>query len=748
MRSLTNAPTRVLSATGQRRWATAKFTESLPKLRNIGISAHIDSGKTTTSERILYYTGKISRVHEVKGGGDVGATMDSMELEKERGITIRSAATYCKWKDTAINVIDTPGHVDFTIEVERALRVLDGAVLLMCGVGGVQSQTLTVDRQMRRYGVPRVCFINKLDRDGANPARALKQLRERLLVNAAFITINIGISQDLEGVVDLIKQKAVYFDGPMGDNLRYEEIPSFMLSDVDAARKELLARLADNDEGMEEHFLSETMPTEEEFKVAIRKLTIDNKFVPVMVGSAYKNKGIQLLLDAIESYLPNPGERANGACTIKKVAQEDGTKIDVKDQPVSLVADDEKPLVALVFKMEETSASGFSNYVRVYQGKLRKEQLLNVRTGKSFVPGKLVRMHANSTESVDEVCAGDICSIIGDFGASSGDTIMRVAGHTGTLISCEDMYVPPRVISASIKPANDRDLSRMQERLNHFMREDPTFNFYRNNETGEFIIEGMGELHLDIYVERCKREFGLNLIKGKPTVNYREVIQKRQEFDFIYKRQSGGAGQWAHVRGHFEPLDIDMSTEKGTKNKITSTATNGDIKENLQKSFMKHFERKIFPQGMLINAPIWGLGVHLAGGAMHEIDSNDIAFRNCAQELWETFLPKLQPTLIEPWMDVEISCPSQFASDVANEFSKRGGVVQDQSIEGVDAIITGETALDTMFGFINDLRSYTKGMGEFSMQFKEYRPMPVFKAQTQMDERNKTLGRTSMKLAD
>lgn len=732
----------------QRRWATPKFLEHVPKVRNIGISAHIDSGKTTTTERILFYTGKINRIHEVKGGGDVGATMDSMELEKERGITIRSAATFCRWKNTSINIIDTPGHVDFTIEVERALRVLDGAVLLMCGVGGVQSQTLTVDRQMRRYGVPRICFINKLDRDGANPVRALKQLRERLAVNAAFITINIGISQDLEGVVDIVKMKAVYFDGPSGEKIRYENIPSFMESDVDAARKELLARLADGDAGMEEHYLNETMPTEQEFDAAIRKLTIENKFVPVLVGSAYKNKGVQLLLDSVEKYLPNPGERTNGAFTIKKVPQEDGTKLDVKDQPLNLATDDEKPLVALVFKMEETTATGFSNYVRVYQGKLRKEQLINVRTGKTFTPGKLVRMHANSTEQVDEVSAGDICAIIGDFGASSGDSIMRAAGHTGPLITCEDMYVPPRVISASIKPANDRDLSRMQERLNHFMREDPTFNFFRNNETGEFIIEGMGELHLEIYVERCKREFGLNLIKGKPTVNYREVIQKREEFDFIYKRQSGGAGQWAHVKGHFEPLPIDMSTEKGVKNRITSTATNGDIKDNLQKSFMKHFERKIFPQGTLIQAPIWGLGVHLSGGAMHEIDSNDIAFRNCAQDLWDTFLPKLQPTLIEPWMDVEINCPAQFASDVSNEFSKRGGVVQDQTMEGTDATIRGETALDTMFGFINDLRAGTKGMGEFSMQFKEYRPMPIYKAQTQMDERNKTLGRNSIKLQD
>lgn len=727
--------------------ATPAFASSVKRVRNIGISAHIDSGKTTLTERILFYTGKINKIHEVKGGTEVGATMDSMELEKERGITIRSAATCCKWKDNTINIIDTPGHVDFTIEVERALRVLDGAILLMCAVGGVQSQTLTVDRQMKRYGVPRICFINKLDRDNANPQRALKMAQEKLGINAAFIQLNIGTAQDFEGVIDIIERKAAYFEGKNGETIRYTPVPPFMAEETEAARKELISKLAEHDSAMEELFLMEQEPTVEQIHDAIRRTTIANKFIPVMVGSAYRNKGVQLLLDAVARYLPAPVERTNTGYTLKRVVDEEGNKTNVKDTLVPIETDDEKPLVAMVFKLEETAKSGFNNYVRVYQGKMRKENLINVRTGKTFAPPKLVRMHADSTESIDEAKAGDICAICGDVDASSGDTIMRAGPQQGTPISCEDMYVPPRVISASIK-VNDRDQNRLKERMQAFMREDPTFSFTYNGETKEYIIEGMGELHLDIYVERLKREFGIVAEVGKPSVNYREVITKRKEFDFVFKRQSGGAGQWAHLKGYIEPLPIDMSSEKGVKNKATTKCSNGDIRENLQKSVVKQLERNIFVNGHLMGAPVWGVHFHLNGGAMHEVDSNDMAFKNATQELWETTLRELEPTLVEPFMDVEITVPAHCMTDVATEFSKREGIVQETNVSGSDATIRGETALDTMFGFISDLRKLTKGQGEFSMQFKEYRPMSAYKAQMRMDERNKDLGRNKYQLSN
>jgi elongation factor G len=727
--------------------ATPAFIETVALSRNIGISAHIDSGKTTLTERILFYTGKIAKIHEVKGSSEVGATMDSMELEKERGITIRSAATNCKWKENNINIIDTPGHVDFTIEVERALRVLDGAILLMCAVGGVQSQTLTVDRQMRRYGVPRICFINKMDRDNANPQRALKMAQEKLGINAAFIQLNIGTSQDFEGIVDIIEQRAVYFDGKFGEQIRFAEIPVFMRDDALAARKELFAKLAEHDSEMEELFLSEMEPTVEQVHSAIRRTTIANKFIPVMLGSAYKNKGVQLLLDAVSRYLPNPLERVNGGYTVKRVVDEDGNKTNVKDEPTTLLTDDEKPLVAMIFKLEETQKTGFCNYLRVYQGKMRRENLINIRTGKTFTPPKLVRMHADSIIPIDEVKAGDICAIAGDVDASSGDTIMRAGPMQGTPVSCEDMYVPPRVISASIKVANDKDTNRFRERMYAFMREDPTFSFFLNPETKENIIEGMGELHLEIYVERLKREFGIVAELGKPTVNYREVISVRKEFDFVFKRQSGGAGQWAHIKGYIEPLPIDMATEKGTKNKVTSKCSNGDIREALQKSFIKQFERKIFHGGELMGAPVWGVHAHLNGGAMHEVDSNDKAFTNATQELWETLLPQLEPTLVEPFMEVEMNVPSHCMTDVATEFSKREGIVQETSVNGAESTIRGETALDTMFGFITDLRKLTKGQGDFSMHFKEYRPMAQYKAQKRMDERNKEQGRKLYQLS-
>lgn len=733
-----------------KRFATEKYLARLPHIRNIGISAHIDSGKTTVTERILFYTGKILQIHEVKGGTTQGATMDSMELEKEKGITIRSAATYCKWKDKHINLIDTPGHVDFTIEVERSLRVLDGAVLLLCGVSGVQCQTLTVDRQMRRYNVPRVAFVNKLDRDNSDPRRALKGLRERLGMHCAFVQLPIGVAHDFEGVADIIEKKAYYFDGPKGEIVREAPIPDYLVAEAETALRELIEKLADVDPQIEEQFLSETTPTSQEIHDAIKRVTVTRKFVPVFMGSAYKNKGVQPLLDGVNRYLPHPGEVQNFGHKMTLRTDEENNKVWETGEPVQVFSDDEKPLLAMVFKLEETKKTGLSNYIRVYQGRLRaSDQLINTRSGKSFKPPKLVRMHANSTEPVEAIDAGEICAISGEIEASSGDTIMRNVGDVDkNRLSCENMYVPPRVISMAVTPKDKHQEQQIENIFRRFMREDPTFFATKNAETKQLVLEGMGELHLEVYVERLKREFDLIVEMGKPMVTYREIITEKAEFDYVFKRQSGGAGQWAHLKGVIAPYDkIDFSKESGTKNKVQLRCPNSEVREALQKSFFKTFTTKIFEApGIIMKAPVWGVDVKFTGGAMHEIDSTDIAFRNATLALWQDFLIKCKPTLVEPFMNVEMTAPAEYLNPVQDEFIRRDGIVNDTIINGPDVILRGETALDTMFGFIVDLRKLTKGQGEFSMEFKEYRQMPTHKAQRVIDERNAFLERPTFNL--
>ena len=727
---------------------TPQHAQALPRIRNIGISAHIDHGKTTISERILFYSGKIKAMHEVKGSSDVGATMDSMELEKERGITIRSAATYCTWKNSQINLIDTPGHVDFTIEVERALRVLDGAVLVICGCSGVQTQTVTVDRQMRRYSVPRMVFINKLDRDGASAQRTIDMAREKLGLRCAFIQIPIGEMHEFEGIIDVIENHAVYFDGKFGEVVRVEQaIPEHLKEKTEAAFQELVATLADVDPEMEELFLNEQRPTAAQLHAAIRRTVIANAFIPVLMGTAYKNKGVQLLLDAVERYLPAPTERVNTANMFAEKKMNEVVERVKTDEKVTLANDDEKPLVAFTYKIEETKGVGLSNYIRVYQGRIRKgDSLRNQRTGKTFAVQKLVRMHANSTVAVNDISCGDICALVGELDLASGDTVVRnvpagspmSAGNLGL----ENMFVPPPVMSLTVKAKNPAEQRLMETRMKSFQREDPTLRLGLNEETREFVLQGMGELHLEIYLERLRREYAIDTVVGRPTVNYREIIQERMEFDFTHKRQSGGAGQYAHVKGYIEPLNIDFSSEDGAKNEYKSTCRFDEITENLQKSFQKEFLRSIFGSGPIINAPLWGVRVVLEGGTMHEVDSTDIAFRNAAKGMFAEYFPKCTPTLVEPWMTIDITVPQKTMVDVMGEFVRRGGSTMDTKTENTDSIILGEAPLSVMFGFINKLRSLTKGEGAFSMEFKEYRPMPVHAAQEVMDERNKVLDRT------
>jgi elongation factor G len=511
----------------------------LSKARNIGISAHIDSGKTTLTERILFYTQRIHAIHEVRGKDGVGAKMDSMELEKERGITIQSAATYCTWKDIDINIIDTPGHVDFTIEVERALRVLDGAILVLCSVGGVQSQSITVSRQMARYNVPRIAFINKCDRTGANPQRVTRQLREKLGLNAHLLQLPIGLEGDFTGVVDLISMKALYFDGDSGENVREDEIPPEMMEEAETRREELLEEISMFSEELMEAVLEGGDIDTGLIMAAVRKGTLALEFTPVLVGSAYKNKGIQPLLDAVESYLPCPTDVTNYALDL-----------DREETEFKVTNDGKEPLIMLAFKLED-GRYGQLTYVRTYQGALNKgDTVFNSRTGKKVKIGRLVRMHADEMEEIDGCGSGDIVALFG-IDCASGDTFTA----DGISASMTSMQVPEPVISLAVLPIDNKAQTNMSKALNRFTKEDPTFRTYVDHETGETIISGMGELHLDVYIERMKREYKAEVEVGAPQVAYRETITSRADFDYTHKKQTGGSGQFGRVAGYLEPLD-------------------------------------------------------------------------------------------------------------------------------------------------------------------------------------------------
>ncbi|MDE7382613.1 MAG: elongation factor G, partial [Treponemataceae bacterium] len=511
----------------------------ISKMRNIGISAHIDSGKTTLSERILFYCNKIHQIHEVRGKDGVGAVMDSMELERERGITIQSAATQVQWKDYTINLIDTPGHVDFTVEVERSLRVLDGAILVLCAVAGVQSQSITVDRQLKRYHVPRLAFVNKCDRQGANPLRVRMQLREKLGLNAYMMELPIGLEDKLEGVVDLVAMKALYFDGPNGEDLRVAEIPANLKADAEKYREELLDAASMFDDSLMEEIMEkgyDSVP-EESVISAIRKGTISEQFVGVFCGSAHMNKGIQPLLDGVTRYLPAPNEIENEALDL-----------DNNEAPVKLVSEDTKPCVALAFKLDD-GQYGQLTYTRVYQGKIKKgEELYNTRNKKRFKVGRLVRMNASAMEDISEGSAGDIVALFG-VDCASGDTFTS----GGLNFSMASMYVPEPVISLSITPKDKQAAMQMSKALNRFTKEDPTFQTYTDPESNETIIKGMGELHLAVYVERMKREYNCEVTTGAPQVAYRESITTRGDFNYTHKKQTGGSGQYGRVAGFMEP---------------------------------------------------------------------------------------------------------------------------------------------------------------------------------------------------
>ncbi len=672
----------------------------ITKMRNIGISAHIDSGKTTLSERILFYCNKIHAIHEVRGKDGVGAVMDNMELERERGITIASASTQVQWKDHTFNVIDTPGHVDFTVEVERSLRVLDGAILVLCSVGGVQSQSITVDRQLKRYHVPRIAFVNKCDRTGANPFKVRMQLREKLGLNAYMMEIPIGLEDKLEGVVDLVTMKAIYFEGDSGTELRYAEIPAHLVDEANKYREELLdAASMFSDELMEA--MLEGEPSEDMINAAIRKGTLAEQFVPVFCGSAYKNKGIQPLLDGVVKYLPNPTE-------VKNVALD----LDNNEAPVDLSSSEKDPCVALGFKLED-GQYGQLTYVRVYQGVIKKgEELYNTRARKKFKVGRLVRMNSASMEDINEGLPGDIVALFG-IECASGDTFCS----TGLNYAMTSMFVPNPVISLSIKPKDKKSADQMAKALNRFTKEDPTFQTYVDPESNETIIKGMGELHLDVYVERMRREYNCEVETGMPQVAYRETITQQADFNYTHKKQSGGSGQYGRVAGFMEPI-ADKDYE--FVDNIKGGAIPGEYVPSCDKGF-----KASMTKGHLIGFPIVGVKCTINDGQSHPVDSSDIAFQLAAQGAFREAYEKAKPCIMEPIMKVSIEGPTEFQGNIFGAINQRRGVIVSSTEDGAFSRVEAEVPLSEMFGFSTILRSLTQGKAEFSMEFEKYGKVPT-----------------------
>ncbi|CAE7764094.1 MEFG2, partial [Symbiodinium sp. KB8] len=688
--------------------APAAANHSVDTLRNIGISAHIDSGKTTLTERILFYTGRIDAIHDVRGKDGVGAKMDSMELEREKGITIQSAATYCVWGDNHINIIDTPGHVDFTVEVERALRVLDGAILVLCGVAGVQSQSITVDRQMKRYKVPRMAFINKLDRQGANPDKVIKDLRTKLKLNAVAMQVQIGQEANLNGVVNIVDRQAIMFEGDNGEILKEVPIPEDLKDEVESRRTQLIEHLADIDDEIGELFLMEEEPDVDTIHAAVRRQVIARELVPVFLGSAFKNRGVQPLLDAVIKYLPNPTESKNIA-----LDADDESKV------VPLTTDDSKPLVALAFKLEE-SRFGQLTYFRIYQGSLKKGgTFVNVKTGQRVKVPRLVRMHASDMEDVDSIGAGEIVATFG-VDCASGDTFTD-GSHR---VSMESMFCPEPVISYSIKPANTAQSSNFSKALQRFQREDPTLRVHVDDESGETIMSGMGELHLDIYVERMRREYKVDVVTGEPKVNYRETVTQRSEFNYLHKKQTGGAGQFGRVIGHMEPMTPEEMVAAGDEDgKKVFEFVNGIVGNAIPPEYIaavrKGFEEAV-TKGALTGHPVEGIRVTLTDGQDHPVDSSEIAFRSAAIGAFRQGFMAAKPSLLEPVMAVELLVPTEFQGTAVALINKRKGQLLDQEAGDMTVTIQALVPLASMFGFSTDLRSSTQGKGEFSMEYKEH----------------------------
>jgi len=674
----------------------------LKKLRNIGISAHIDSGKTTLSERILFYAGRIHRIQEVRGG-EGGATMDHMELERERGITITSAATSLLWGDCNINLIDTPGHVDFTVEVERSLRVLDGAVLVLCAVGGVQTQSMTVDRQMKRYHVPRLAFVNKMDRTGADPHRAVRQIKEKLDSDAIMMQWPIGSGEKFAGVIDLITMEAVSFEGEQGEVIRREAIPAELQEEADQARQQMLEALSMYSDELMELLLGEEDVPEQLVHSVVKSAVQRLDMTPVFLGTAYRNKGVQLLLDAIVRYLPSPLEREVAA----QSSSEEGERI-------PLTPDFDAPLVGMAFKIVD-DPYGQLTFVRIYQGKIAKgESYFNQRTGRKERFSRLVRMHADQREEIDTAFAGDIVAVMG-IDAASGDTYAAQP----QFCTLENIFVADPVIRIAVEPLSRSDSDKLSKALQRFRKEDPTFHVSTDQETGETVIAGMGELHLDVYIERIRREYGVQVVTGAPKVSYRESATKAVDFNFRHKKQTGGSGQFAHIVGTMEPLPDDAEEIFVFEENVTGGRIPKEYIPSVEKGF-----RGALGKGPLAEYPIEGIRAILNDGSYHDVDSSDMAFQICARNCFrETFL-KMKPALLEPIMLVSIECPAEFQGAVVGDLAGRRGIVVSTETHETGCVIEAEVPLAETFGYSTDLRSMTQGQGTFQMELARYKKVP------------------------
>ncbi len=677
--------------------------ERLSNIRNIGISAHIDSGKTTLTERILFYAGRIHRIHEVKGKDGAGATMDFMELERERGITITSAATTVEWDGKQVNIIDTPGHVDFTVEVERSLRVLDGAVLVLCAVGGVQSQSITVDRQMRRYRVPRIAFINKMDRTGADPARVVSELESKLGHVAVPMQIPMGDGTTFAGIIDLVKMKAVYYDGPNGEDIRYEAIPEQYVEEADRARHGMLDTLNLYDDDLMAIMMEGHEPTEDQIHKAVRSATLRRDITPVFLGSAFKNKGVQQLLDAVSKYLPSPIDRIAYACDNAN----DGAEMTIS-------ADPDGPLVAMAFKIVD-EPFGQVTYVRVYQGQFARGKTYKIsRTNGTQRVGRVYRLHANKREDLDAASAGDIIGVTG-IDCVSGDTLC----DPEISVSLESMHVPEPVMSVSIMPERMADREPMSKAINRFCKEDPTFHSHFDEDAGQTIISGMGELHLEVYVERMKREYKCNVVVGQPRVQYKEAPTQITPYNYKHKKQTGGSGQYAHVVGTLVPMELNGETDYEFENKVTGGRVPSEYIPSVDKGF-----QMARPRGPLAGYEVVGVKMILEDGSSHAVDSSDLAFQLCARAAFREAVRDSKPCLLEPIMKVEVEVPVEFQGGVSGDLASRRGLINGTDVKSGIVTIDAEVPLANMFGYSTDLRSLTQGRGNFTMEFASFRKMP------------------------
>jgi elongation factor G len=692
--------------------------ENLRNVRNIGISAHIDSGKTTLTERVLYYAGRTHVIKEVKGEG---AVMDHMELERERGITITSAATTVQWNETKINIIDTPGHVDFTVEVERSLRVLDGAVLVLCAVAGVQSQSITVDRQMKRYAVPRIAFINKMDRTGANPANVIQQLETKLGLTAIPLQLPIGAESSFQGVIDLIERQAIYFDGDKGESIRNEPIPADMVEAAERARQGLLEALSMISDQIMELLLEEAEVPIDLIHKTIREGTIAQQLCPVMVGSAYRNKGVQSLLDAVCRYLPSPLDR--------EIFAKDHTNGGAE---VPLAPDPDAPLVSMAFKLVE-EPFGQVTFVRIYQGTLSKGTFyFNSRQRKRARISRILRVHADQKEDIDSASAGDIVAVMG-IECATGDTYCA----EGTDLSLESIFAAEPVIDLSIQPLKRADYDKLAKALHRFMREDPTFRVHVDHETSETIISGMGELHLEIYVERIRREYKVDCTVGAPKVSYREAPTRETPFNYKHKKQTGGAGQYAHIVGKLIPMDPQSAEPFLFENKVTGGRIPTEYIPSVEKGF-----RESLHKGPVAGYEVIGVQMRLEDGSYHDVDSSTMAFEICARDCFRETFKKADPVLLEPIMKVEVEIPIEFQGPVTGAISSKRGVILGTESRSGYSVIVAEVPLAEMFGYSNDLRSMTQGKGSFSMEFLKYQKLPS-RFQEEIVKKAQTLTKTA-----